>query len=120
MASPYVLIKGGATHRPFYQKLQDLSLDQLHRRRLHLSQVLKEGILTTDAMNQRDCKDKDDEDKRVSDYIKWKETKTGTGYTNEQNMRMWSDLNIELKRRGIEGRLHSIDDLRRPRKVLYD
>jgi len=81
---------------------------------------MKEGLFNRDEMMQHDCPDEESEDRRVEDYNKWKETRTGTGHTNETNMRMWSEINLEFKRRGVEGRPQSIDSLRRPRKVVYD
>ncbi|MFH1640560.1 MAG: hypothetical protein ABIA66_01215 [Candidatus Omnitrophota bacterium] len=107
------IIKGGPTHKPHKANLESKTKDELHRRRKELTEELKGRLFTKDQMNWRDCRDRDAECKRVSDYMKLQKI-------NEPKMKEWSDINREFKKRGEEGRLHSIDDLRRRKSVKYD
>jgi len=103
----------------FADQLRGLSLDELHNRRKRLAEEMKDGIFSKDQMNMLDCKDEDEEIKRLASYEKWKNTPTN-GKTNEQRMREWSDINREFKRRNVEGRVHCIDDIRAKKSVRYD
>jgi len=116
---PNIIIRGGPTHRPYKQKLEHLSKDELHRKRKQLGAELKEGLFSKDKMEQRDCQDKDHEEKRVNDYVRWKETSV-RGQTNEQKMENWGKINKEFKRRGLEGKPQCMDFIRQRKNVRYD
>ena len=95
--------------------------DILHNERKRLEQDLREGgIFSKDKMWQMDCQDKDHEDKRVKDYVKWKEVKGKDGKTNEQKMNRWAEINREFKNQNIEGRPHDADQLRARQPIRYD
>lgn len=111
-----IIIKGKT---PQKKPLEGKTLDELHSKRKKLVEEMKDGLYTKDQMNWRDCPTEADEQKRVRDYDRWKDTKV-KGTTNEQKMREWSDINKEMKRRKEEGRIHSIDDLRKRKSVKYD
>jgi len=106
-----IIIKGGRTHKP--HEMGEKSKDELHKRRKQLAQDIRSTTFSKDQLNWRDCPDKDSQNKRVKDYDKWKEK-------NESKMREWSNINREFKKRGEEGRLHSVDDLRRRKSEKYD
>lgn len=112
-----IIIKGKTNPK---NPLEHLSKDQLHRRRKELESTMREGVFNKDQMNWRDCKSKDDEEKRVKDYDKWKVTKTSTGLNNAQNMRAWSDINLEFKRRKEEGKPQCIDFVRQRKSTKYE
>ena len=93
--------------------LQGMSKDEMHQRRKKLDAELRPTLFSKDQMNQRDCKTKDAEEKRVRDYMKQQ-------VVNEPKMKEWSEINREFKRRGEEGRLHTPDDLRNRKSTKYD
>ena len=105
----YIIVKGKSSNK-----------DILHHRRRYIESSLKETIFSKEKMDQRDCHDTDQENKRVADYDKWKSTKGQDGTTNEQKMTEWSNINREFKKMGLEGKPHSIDDIRKPKTVKYD
>jgi len=115
-----IIIKGGATCKGDNRKLDDLHKDCIHHRRKLVEQELRKTIFSKDKMWQMDVKDKDGEDKRVQDYLKWKDTKTGLGKTNDQLMKEWSDLNKCMKRKGEEGRPMCVDFVRQRKSTKYD
>ena len=96
-----------------------MTIDQLHDRRKKREEEMKDGILSKDQMNMIDCKDATQEEQRVKDYDKWKDT-PGNGVTNNQRMKEWSDINREFKKRGEEGRVHTMDDVRSGKNIKYD
>lgn len=99
--------------------LERMSNDQLHNQRKQIECNLKEGIFTKDQMNQHDCRDDDQRVKRVADYDRWKQS-SNNGVTKETQMAQFGEINREFKRRGEEGRVHSMDDLRNRKSVKYD
>lgn len=109
----YIITRSGGS------PLKEKPKDELHRRRKELAETVKEGIFNKDQMMMRDCKDADEEARRVADYDRWKAEKR-KGLTNEQCMREWSDINREFKRRKEEGQVHTVDDLRESKSVKYD
>ena len=115
-----IIVKGGKTCEGDNRKLSDMDLDRLHKRRLLIEENMRDGLLSKDAMNQRDCKTEHEEDKRVQEYIKWKESKTKTGKTNEENMEELHEINREFKRRGKEGKMFDMDIMRKTEKVKYE
>lgn len=117
---PYIIIKGGPTHREDNRKLSDMNVDRLHKRRLVLEETMREGLLSKDKMWQRDCKSEEDEEKRVQEYDNWKETKTKTGKTNAENMEELHEINREFKRRGKEGKPFDMDTMRATQKIKYE
>lgn len=94
--------------------------DRLHNERRKIEADLKGTIFSKDKMDQRDCRDKDHEEKRVQDYVKWKNTRGTDGRTNAQKMERWGDINREFKQHGEEGRIHNPDQLRVKQSVKYD
>lgn len=103
----HIVIKGSANN------LSDKSNDELHQRRKDLEDKMRVGILSKDKMEMRDCKDEDEENRRVAEYDRWKDK-------NQGNMQEWHQINREFKSRGEEGRVHSLDDLRSSKTVRYD
>jgi len=99
---------------------EKMSKDQLHRLRKASEQELKKTIFSKDKMWQMDCRSKGDEEQRVRDYDRWKQSKNKLGITNDQTMSAWCECNREFKKRNEEGRLHSIDDIRHRKSVKYD
>ena len=95
----YIIIKEKISS----SNLHTMSKDQLHERRKKMEDEMRDGLLTKDQMDMVDCKDK-----KVN------------GVTNEERMRDWSECNREFKRRGEEGRPHSVDDIRESKKIKYD
>lgn len=108
-----IIIKGGATHKPFNKPLENLSKDELHHRRKRLEGELKNTLFSKDQMNWRDCQDKDARERRVKDYMKAQRD-------NEPKMREWSNINREFKKRGIEGKPQCADFIRDRKSVKYD
>lgn len=108
-----IIIKGAKVNPK--NPLEHLSKDQLHKQRKELAVELKDQLFSKDQMNWRDCPDETSQKKRTMDYVKWKDK-----YGGEKKMRLWSDTNLEFKRRKEEGRLHCIDDLRKRKSVKYD
>ena len=94
--------------------------DQLHQERKNLEQDLRQTIFSRDKMNAHDCQTETEENRRVKEYDRWKQTKDSSGRTNEEKMRKWNEINREFKKHGEEGRLHSTDDLRQNKEVKYD
>lgn len=95
--------------------------DELHAERKRIENDLREGgIFSKDKMHQMDCKTKDDESRRVKDYVKWQESRGRDGRTNKQKMDRWAEINREFKKHGEEGRVHTIDDVRERKSVRYD
>lgn len=111
----YIIIKEKISS----SNLHTMSKDQLHERRKKMEDEMRDGLLTKDQMDMVDCKDKADEERRVNQYVNWKDKKVN-GVTNEERMRDWSECNREFKRRGEEGRPHSVDDIRESKKIKYD
>lgn len=104
-----VVIKSKTSDRP----LEDRSVDDIHKRRKQLEEELKPSLFSHDQMMQRDCKDRDAEEKRLRDYVERQKI-------NEPKMAEWNRLNRELKRRGKEGKPMSIDALRKRGNVKHD
>ena len=99
--------------------LHTMSIDQLHTKRKKGEEEMRDGLLTKDQMNMLDCKDEDQEVKRVQQYDKWKDKKV-KGVSNQDRMREWGNINREFKKRGEEGRTHSMEDIRSNEKIKYD
>jgi len=117
---PNIIIRGGATHKKDNRKLIDLHIDKLHKRRLFLEENLRQGLLSKDKMWQKDCKSEAEEEKRVREYDKWRDTKTKTGKTNSENAEELHSINREFKRRGKEGKPFDLDVMRSTSKVKYE
>ena len=111
---PYFIIKSKT------KDVSHMSKDELHHRRKFLESGLKETIFSKEKMEQRDCKDKDQENRRTADYDKWKQSKMTDGTTHEQAMSEWSKINKQFKKIGEEGRLHTVDQLRERKAVKHD
>lgn len=86
--------------------------DSLHKERKQLADDLKTGIFTKSQMNWSDCRNEEEQNKRVYDYERWKGK-------NEGKMRRWNEINREFKKHSEESKVHSIDDIRE-NKVKYD
>lgn len=95
------------------------SNDTLHDRRKSLESDMKDGLLSRDQMNMLDCKDENQENARVEQYDRWKDTSV-KGVSNQDRMTEWGNLNREMKRRGEEGNVHTIDQIRDNKKIQYD
>lgn len=96
--------------------------DAAHQERKKIEQDLRNsGMFSKDKMDQRDCKDKDHEEKRVADYDRWKQAKDKQGMTNTQKQDRWHELNQQFKQHGIEGnKEHNTDQLRERKKIVYE
>src|SRR3990167_4001182 len=99
----HIIVKG-SLHKEPPQNWGSRRKDFLHKRRLEISDKIKEGIMSKGEMNRGD-EGEPDFDERVARYDKWKEEK-------EPLMREFHEINKEFKRHNEEGRPHSIDDLR--------
>ena len=80
--------------------------DYLHKKRLEIAQRIKEGLFTHDEMMQRDCKSSQEEQMRVHKYCQWKTKR-------ERDMEAWHKINREFKEHGEEGKLQTMDELRK-------
>jgi len=112
--SPFVHGKTSSSQKWNYRK------DILHRERKELENNLKETIFTKDQMNQVDCHNEQEENKRTQDYIKWKETKDNFNLTNEQKMARFHEINKEFKQHNEEGKSFDTDMLRQSKNIKYD
>ena len=45
-----------------------MTVDQLHNKRKKLEEGMRDGIFTKDQMDMKDCKDEDQENKRVESF----------------------------------------------------
>jgi len=116
-----IIVRGSQTcNKTDNRKLDDLHKDVIHRRRKEVEGELRKTMFSKDKMWQTDCRDKSDEKKRVEDYDRWKQTKTGLGKTNEQLMSEWGNLNREFKRRNEEGKPQCLDFVRARKNVKYE
>ncbi len=86
--------------------------DMLHRERKQIINDMQHGMFSRDQMNMKDCRDKDEEHKRVNEYDGWKSK-------NQKNMQRFHEINRKFKQNGEEGRVHSLDDVRN-RRMLFD
>lgn len=116
----YIIIKGSTTHSSDNRKLSDKKIDELHRRRLFLEESMRPGLLSKEKMQQLDCKDEHEEEKRVEEYMNWTDSHTKTGKTNAENMEELHEINREFKRRGKEGKSFDMDIMRSTPKVKYE
>lgn len=115
-----IIIKGGATHKQDNRKLEEHSKDKIHHRRKLVEQELRKSIFSKNKMNQSDCRDTDEEIRRVTEYDNWKKTKTTLGKTNEQLMSEWGNLNRAMKHKGEEGKPMCADFIRARKSVKYE
>lgn len=86
--------------------------DCLHKRRKQLSENLKRGMFSKTEMNRGE-EGQPEFRKRVQDYDKWRDY-------NKSRTEEWHRINRQFKKRGEEGRPHSLDDLRSDGKERYD
>lgn len=114
-----ILIRGGPTHKPYQSGLEGKTRDELHKRRKELAIEMKDGLFDKDQMNWHDCKTPSEENKRVTDYDRWRTTKV-KGKTNDERMKEWSDINREFKRRNLEGKPQCIDFVRQRKSTKYE
>ena len=115
-----IIVRGGETCSPDNRKLDDRNKDWIHKRRKQVEGELRETIFNKDKMWQMDCRTKDDEEKRLSDYDRWKKTRTKLGKTNEELMAEWGTLNREMKRKGEEGKPQCLDFVRQRKSTRYE
>ena len=106
----YIIIKG-SLHKEPPRDWGSKRKDYLHKRRLELSEKIKEGIMSKSKMNKGE-EGNPDFDAKVEKYNKWKDKK-------ESLMKEWSEINREFKQHGEEGRPHSMDDIRE-NKLKFD
>ena len=78
--------------------------DFLHKRRVELSERIKDGIYSKSEMNRGE-EGESEFDKRVEKYSQWITSK-------DKEIREWQNINKEFKKHGEEGRLHTLDNLR--------
>jgi hypothetical protein len=86
--------------------------DELHRRRKELTESIKKGIFSKSEMNKGE-EGEPEFDARVNKYFQWITEK-------DKEIREWQGINREFKKHGEEGRLHSLDDLRKEGKFKTD
>ena len=90
--------------------------DKLHAERKRLVEDLSHGIMSVGQMMDGETKHLS-HDEQVSKYDKWKDH-------NTRKMERFHEINRKFKHAGIEGRLHTLDDIRnathRKEKVKYD
>ncbi len=115
----YIITKSKTSSKSSISDFHTVTKDELHNRRKVLESDLKDGIMSKDKMNMLDCKDSTQETQRVTDYDNWKDKKV-KGVTNNEKMKEWSNINREFKKRGEEGNVHTVDQIRDTKKIQYD
>lgn len=85
--------------------------DKLHQERKELASKMQEGMMSTSQM-KKGTDGIMTHAEQVAKYDRWKKV-------NEKNMKKWGDINKEFKKRGEEGRVHTLDDLR-DNKMKFD
>lgn len=110
---PYIIIKGspyvrGNSKNDNWNRRKDF----LHKRRLKLSERIKDGIMSKSEMNKGE-EGEPEFDKRVSKYSQWITQR-------DKDIQEWHKINREFKEHKEEGRPHSLDDLRREGKFKTD
>ena len=106
---PYIIVKG-SLHKELPRDWQRRK-DFLHKRRMEITEQIKDGIMSKNEMNRGE-EGQPDFDNKVQIYDKWKKDK-------EPLMKEWNEINREFKKQGEEGRPHSIDDIRE-KKLKFD
>lgn len=86
--------------------------DTLHKRRKELTEEIKKGIFSKSEMNRGE-EGEPDFDARVEKYSQWATAK-------DKKIREWLDINREFKKHNEEGKVHSLDDLRKEGKFKTD
>jgi hypothetical protein len=90
----------------------DREKDKLHQRRKELAEQMRPGMMSVSQM-KRGTDGIMSHEEQVEKYDKWKSQ-------NQGNMQEWSQINRKFKENGEEGRMHSLDDIRKEGRMIYD